>query len=271
MSTYEANAVVSAKTQITPDLMILRIQSLAGEIPAFKPGQFCVLGLPESASRIVYADKEEGIPDPNKWVRRAYSIASSSVERDYLEFYVSMVRSGALTPRLFNLNVGDRLYLGSKMTGMFTFDQVPKDKHIVMVATGTGVAPYMSMIRTFLKEEASRRFAIIQGARHSWDLGYYSELNQLATDHKNFLYMPVVSRGQGEATQWVRYSGHVQDVWKAPHIGQIWKFPPAPDNSHVFLCGNPAMVYDMARLCVEQGFVEHKPKAPGSLHVERYW
>ena len=67
-----------------------------------------------------------------------------------MEFYVALVTSGALTPRLFALNIGDRLWLGTKITGMFTFDQVPEDQNVVMIATGTGLAPYMSMLTTHL-------------------------------------------------------------------------------------------------------------------------
>ena len=108
--------------------------------------------------------------DANRMIRRAYSIASSSLARNYLEFYVALVRSGELTPRLFSLRVGDPIWLGRKITGMFTLDQVPADQNVVLVATGTGLAPYMSMIRTELTTSCRRRFAIIHGARHSGKL-----------------------------------------------------------------------------------------------------
>ena len=71
------------------------------------------------------SEPEEPPTDPAKLIRRAYSIASSSLAREYMEFYVALVTTGALTPRLFTLRIGDRIWLGPKVTGMFTFDQVP--------------------------------------------------------------------------------------------------------------------------------------------------
>ena len=80
--------------------------------------------------------------DPDRMIRRAYSIASESRADEYLEFYLTVVMSGELTPRLFNLKVRDRLYVGPKAVGVFTLDKAP-GKHILMIGTGTGLAHYM--------------------------------------------------------------------------------------------------------------------------------
>ena len=158
------NAVVALRTEISPWLIILRVVPDGWELPAFSPGQFAVLGLPGAAPRCAMSEPEEPASDPSKLIRRAYSVASSSATSEYMEFYVALVTSGALTPRLFALNIGDRVWLGTKITGMFTFDQVPEDQNVVMIATGTGLAPYMSMLTTHLTCGAPRRFAVLHGA-----------------------------------------------------------------------------------------------------------
>jgi ferredoxin/flavodoxin---NADP+ reductase len=204
-------------------------------------------------------------------IRRAYSIASSSLAREYLEFYVALVRSGELTPRLFMLGVGDRVWLGRKITGMFTLAQVPPEQNVVMVATGTGLAPYMSMIRTVLSADNPRRYAIIHGARHSWDLGYQAELTTLEHVCPRLAYLPIVSRPSEEPTPWTGKTGHCQDVWNDLAIDAIWGFHPHPANTHIFLCGNPAMIEQMSALIATEGFREHSRKSPGQVHWEKYW
>ena len=143
----ELNATVTQREQVSPDLIVLRVAP-RGPLFAFEPGQYGVLGLPGSAPRAPMSGKEDAPPAGDKLVRRAYSIASSSKAGEYLEFYIKLVRTGELTPRLFSLKVGDSVWLGPKPAGHFTLDTVPPDKDLVMVATGTGLAPYVSMIRT---------------------------------------------------------------------------------------------------------------------------
>ena len=154
MPQEELNAVVTQRLEVTPDLVILRVVPDGWELPTFEAGQFAVIGLSPDAPRTEYSDPVEDYEKPQRGlIRRAYSIASSSVATEYLEFYVTLVRSGALTPRLFALEIGDRLWLGPKITGMFTLQDVPPNKNVVMVATGTGLAPYMSMLRTYLRRK----------------------------------------------------------------------------------------------------------------------
>lgn len=266
------NAVVALRTEISPWLIILRVVPDGWQLPAFEPGQFAVLGLPGSAPRCAMSEPEDPPPaDPRKLIRRAYSVASSSLTREYMEFYVALVTSGALTPRLFALNIGDRVWLGTKITGMFTFDQVPEDQNVVMIATGTGLAPYMSMLTTHLTCGAPRRFAVLHGARHSWDLGYRSELLTLQHLCKNLSYHPVISRPQSEPVAWPGQVGYVQDLWKGGAIEQKWGFAPTPDNTHIFLCGSPQMIDDTVAMLQGEGYKEHTKKEAGQIHVERYW
>lgn len=265
------NAVVALRTEISPWLIILRVVPDGWELPAFAPGQFGVLGLPGAAPRSAMSEPEEPSSDPDRLIRRAYSIASSSVTREYVEFYVALVTSGALTPRLFALNIGDRVWLSPKITGMFTFDRVPEDQNVVMIATGTGLAPYMSMLTTHLVCGSPRRFAVLHGARHSWDLGYRSELLTLQHLCRNLSYFPVISRPQNEPAPWPGATGYVQDLWEAGVIEKAWGRRPTPADTHIFLCGSPGMIDGAVALLGSEGFKEHTKKETGQIHVERYW
>jgi ferredoxin--NADP+ reductase len=117
----------------------------------------------------------------------------------------------------------------------------------------------------------SRCFAVLHGARHSWDLGYRSQLMTLAHLCPNFTYIPTISRPQGEPVLWTGATGYVQDLWKSGALDKIWGFHPTPDNTHIFLCGAPAMIDETSATLAQEGFKEHSKKTPGEIHVERYW
>ena len=181
------------------------------------------------------------------------------------------MRSGALTPRLFALQIGDPLWLAPKFTGRFTLDEVPDDANVLLVSTGTGLAPYMSMVRTLAGLREDRQVAIIHGARHSWDLGYSDELTMLERLNGCFRYLPIVSRPEEEPTPWAGPSGYVQDIWEKGVVAEAWGFRPSPQHTHVLLCGNPGMIEAMEALIQAEGFVEHSRRSPGNYHVEKYW
>lgn len=271
MATVGLNAVVQQRIEVAPGLMVIRVVADGWELPEFIPGQFAVLGLPPESPRCDLADPDEEPPRPGVLIRRAYSIASSSVAREYLELYITLVRSGALTPRLFALEPGDRLWLGPKITGRFTLDEAPNDTNLALVATGTGLAPYMSMLRTLLPENGERRIAVLLGARHSWDLGYQSELMTMSRLSPSFTYLPVISRPAEEPVPWGGPAGYVQDLWREGHLERAWGFRPDPSSTRVFLCGNPTMIEDMVSILAVEGFQEHSRREPGQVFVERYW
>lgn len=269
-SKLELNAVVLQRQELTPQLSILRIATVGWPLPDFIPGQFAVLGLPGSAPRSRLANSEPHPAGPNKMIRRAYSVASSSMINEYMDFYIGLVTSGSLTPRLFALDVGDQLYLSPRIAGIFTLDQVPENKNVVLIATGTGLAPYMSMLTSELTCGSPRLYAVLHGAYHSWDLGYRSEL--LAMQHmcSNFTYKATIDRPEDEPVKWTGCVGWVQDLWKQGFVDEAWGFHPTPENTDIFLCGNPGMIDEMVELLFDEGYREHSPREPGEIHVERY-
>ncbi len=219
--------------------MILRVAADGWELTEFVAGQYTVLALPGAARRCPGADAERRRPAPARLIKRAYSVASSSRAREYLEFYITLVQSGALTPRIFALEAGERIWLSNKITGAFTLDSVPPEMNLVLMATGTGLAPYMSMIRSAVLEGGNRRIAVIHGARHSCDLGYRSELTWLSDEYRHFTYLrssAVLMRN--------RRPGRVRRVLPgcldSPPDRTPLGFTPTWKNTHVFCVETPA-------------------------------
>ncbi len=263
------NATVVGREEINPQLLIMRVRP-DGELFEFRPGQFGVLGLQGDAPRVEESAPEDVPAAPDKMIRRAYSIASASVERRYVEFFITLITSGALTPRLFALAHGGRVFLGPKATGVFTLDKVPPDKAVVLVATGTGLAPYVSMLRTLLVNDDRRRFVVLHGARYSWDLGYRGELESLARLRPNFTYIPSITRPDQDP-HFIGYTGRIQTLLEQGVLERESGVPLDPAKAEVFLCGNPEMIKIATVLLQEKGFAAKGGPAPATIHVEEYW
>ncbi len=271
MAIPKLNAVIQQKVEVAPGLSIVRISPVGWPLPDFKAGQFTVLGLPPESPRFQYSDPEEITPESEKLILRAYSIASSSLEKQYIEFYIRLVNSGSLTPRIFAMNIGDPIWMSPKITGMFTINEIPRDQNIIFFATGTGLAPYMSMLRSDLVCNENRKYAVMHGARNSWDLGYRSELLTVERLCHNFSYINVINQPQLEPMQWNGYTGRVEDLWKNKIIHEKWKIDISPENTHIFLCGHPNMISTMIDALGNENFKEHKRNSPGTIHLEKYW
>lgn len=254
------NATLVEKKSITPELIVIKVKP-DFDIPDFEPGQYVTLGLPEIKSEeSLSAPAQESAKE--KFIKRAYSIASAPHEKEFLEFYIALVYGGALTPRLNDLNIGDRVSVGPKIVGHFTLHDVPAEKNLWFFSTGTGLAPFISMLR---KDGLSKRwnsFGVIHGVRKHAELGYKDELLAFQNKGVPLTYLPYVSRD--DETDGIK-KGYVQDCIKSKIISL------SPDQDHVFLCGNPAMIEDMTTLLGAQGYTVHSKKNPGSLHVEKYW
>lgn len=256
------NATLVKRIDITPELAIFRVRPDKG-VDSFAPGQYVALGLPGSSPRPsdFPAEVEEHAPD--KIIKRAYSVGSSPAEKEYLEFYIAIVQTGALTSRLAPLKEGDRLFAAPKIIGTFTLHDVPPERNLVLVSTGTGLAPFMSMIRTPETWTPNRKVSIIHGVRYSKDLAYRDEIFALQETQPNLSYHAFVSREDAQPGFFNK--GYVQTLFTDGTLNV------KPDQDHVFLCGNPAMVDDVEKLLTGQGYIVHSKKTPGSLHLEKYW
>ncbi|MGA1191100.1 MAG: ferredoxin--NADP reductase [Bdellovibrionota bacterium] len=271
VDTSQLNATVTENRCLSPGLFLLRVLP-DDPIPDFTPGQYVALGLP---CIDIAARREAGTDEKNKQkeiegnsrltlVKRAYSIASSPSDKKGLEFYVARVNEGELSPNLTNLNIGDRLFVQKKYVGTFTTCDVPDDKNLVFIATGTGIAPFISMLRAPGLLRRFGRITILHGVRYVQDLAYRDEITELIESGVYDLgYYATVSREEGSQEN-VR-KGYIQSLLE----DQIVPIEHAVD--HIFLCGNPGMIKAVVDLLSLQGFREHTRKSPGNLHLENYW
>lgn len=256
------NATVVKRQNVTDELIIIQVE-LDGGVPEFSAGQYLALGLFGSAPRPAHFPPETEEQRPDKIIKRAYSIGSSPETRNIVEFYIAIVPEGALTSRLALIKEGDRIFAAPKITGTFVASHLPANENLILVSTGTGLAPYMAMVRTPSTWTEGRSITIIHGVRYSKDLAYAEELRALEKQRSNFRYIPIVSRADPE---WSGARGHIQSLFDSETLTAD------PQRDNVFLCGNPAMVNDMEARLVTAGYSVHGKKNPaGRLHLEKYW
>jgi ferredoxin--NADP+ reductase len=267
------NATILERFDLTQAQTIVRVRPDSGVVPEFVAGQFIKLGLPRSDPEEVQGRPRREGAGP-RLIRRAYSIASSSRERAYLEFLLVLVEVGKLTPKIWNIEAGGRIWMEDKVAGRFTLDAVPPGKDVVMVATGTGIAPFISMLRTYADQPPWRRAVVINGVRYAADLAYRDELEILARQNARVTYIPIVSRepeSRGAGGGWTGLRGRVQQVLEPRAYESLVGAPLAPHDCHVMLCGNPEMIVSVQRLLEAGGFHTHSTAQPGNIHFERYW
>lgn len=267
----ELNAVITRRIDIAPGIWIIYVTPDGWSLRQFEAGQYTTLGLPGYFPRCDGKEDNPPLKDEQQLIRRQYSIASSPDERNHLEFYMVLVEEGGLSPRLFKLHEEERLWLSKRIAGTFVLSRAPDDANLVFIATGTGISPYMSMLRTTLGPNHGRRIALMHGVRHSTDLGYEEELRSMERLYRHFLYIPTISRPTDEPVSWKGATGYVQDIWRSGEIARAWDFEPTPENTHIYICGRPAMIDDSIEMLTAEGFTEHTRRRPGQIHTERYW
>ena len=227
MATELAKAEIVEKTNLTDDLMILRIKP---EIPfSFKPGQYCTIGI-------------DGIERP-------YSIVSSPHEES-IELFLELVLHGELTPKLWHLKVRDVVSIRPRAKGVFTFDE--RYPNHFMVATVTGIAPLISMIRNYLRQGlSSHTFYVLDGASYKDELAYKDELERLSREHKNIIYIPTVSRPEEERNKgWEGEEGRVNSLVEE----YLEKFSLDPASTLVYACGHPGMIEEVKQIALGKGY-----------------
>jgi ferredoxin--NADP+ reductase len=295
------NAVVARLVKANPDLMMVRVRP-DFPLPRHKPGQYTVLGLGNWEPRFPGAQEEALAPgDETKLARRSYSISCPVLDdrgelldgrADWLEFYVVLVRetegprAPALTPRLFLLREGDRLFLGEKITGGFTLDPVKPDDTVVFLATGTGEAPHNYMLWELLRRGHAGRILSACCVRYRKDLGYRETHEALMRRWPNYTYLSLTTREADNAGR----KQYIQDLITSGQLEDALGRPLDPARAHVFLCGNPKMigvpekdratgarVYPQPPGVIEalekRGFRADQAnvKFKGNIHFEEYW
>jgi ferredoxin--NADP+ reductase len=261
------NSTVIAKILINPDLMILRVKTDEPR-DMFEAGQFTALGLLASEPRSQNSVMLPEVLREGMIIKRPYSIASANHETQNFEFYISHVKSGQLTPRLFNLSQGSRLWVDNKIWGVFKLNETPKDMNIVMIATGTGLAPYISFLRSHIKDNQGIKLVVIHGASYPWDLGYYGELKLMDSLFSNFYYYPTLLEAQPE--NWTGLTGMIEEHLANGLLEKESGVEVNPEKTHFFLCGNPKMVESVSSYLERFGYTKHTRKNPGAMHIEEY-
>jgi len=289
------NATLTNFKLITPYLAIFHIKP-DFPIPEFKAGQFATLGLGSWEKRVSGAQEELKIKE-NFLGRRAYSISTPIFSEDgniadpanlpYLEFYVTLVLDGKdeehapyLTPRLFNLEIGDRLSIVPKISGHYVLEDIHKEDILVFLATGTGQAPHNSMACELLRQGHKGKIILVECNRSSDMFGYSEKLQALEENFSNVHYKRLMTR-EGENPM------RIQPYIENGLLEKEFDLTIDRKNTKVFLCGNPAMIgipkFEGEYPTFEQkgGVVEllvnkyhmkiHHGHSPGEIYYEKYW
>ena len=242
------DATVTEKRVWTDGLFTLTMK--APDVVEFEPGQFLHLALGDEENR----------------VNRPYSVASP--HGDTIEFFIVRVDDGALTPRLWALEVGDTLQVSQKAAGRFSLKHTPEAKHLWLIGTGTGLAPYIAMLRSEQAWDVYEKIVVVHGVRYAADLAYTEELQALAESKTGrFSLIQALTREESEGTLKGRIPALLEDGSLEKAAGCTMQH----DNSSVLLCGNPAMLDDMESKLGERDMKRHRSKAPGQIVLERYW
>ncbi|MBK7642364.1 MAG: ferredoxin--NADP reductase [Planctomycetes bacterium] len=261
----ELNATVLARELVSETVFLLRVKPDESDPPRFLPGQFVQAGVP-----IQTLAKDGSGVMRLRLQKRSYSLASAPGDPKGYELCLALVDQGRLTPALHKLEAGARLYLDTRPLGRFTLEGLPPERDLVLVATGTGVAPYVAMRRAYAGKSRWRRMVIVHGVRQVADLVYRKELEEAARKDPAFVYLPIVSREKDPA-RWSGLAGRVHQMLEAKRMKELAQLEFTPKSASVLLCGNPAMIDEARTLLESRGFALDTPERIGGLRFERYW
>ena len=239
---YPYNGRLSRWEEVAEGLAIVGVEALETPFP-FEPGQYATLGL---------------LPPEGKLIQRPMSISSSADDLSEYEFFIRLVDRGGFTPLLWERKVGDPINIkGPK--GKFLLQ--PDGKRCLFVASGTGLAPFISMIETCRGRNQPRDIVLLHGVSYEYDLAWRERLTELEQDGGFPLrYVGTISR-PGEAPTWTGPTGRVEAIVES----QLDEHGLTPDTATIYVCGNPDMITAVEELAASRGF------PPEQVRKELYW
>jgi ferredoxin--NADP+ reductase len=224
----------------------------------FIPGQFARLGVLKEDNAIVW---------------RPYSIVSAEYDEE-LEFYSIVVPDGEFTQRLKNLKMNDEIYVDKTNYGLLTTDRFENGKHLWFLSTGTGLAPFISILYDFHIWEQYEKIILVHCAREQEELVYQDLINSFFTHEyyadmvkDKLIYVKILTRDHEGADLY----GRITELLKNNQLEQYVGVPINVDDSRIMICGNPEMVDDTRKLLAERGLTISRRAKPGNLAVENYW
>lgn len=223
----------------------------------FVPGQFARLGVEKADGSVVW---------------RPYSMVSANYD-EYLEFYSIVVPDGEFTQRLAELRVGDRVLVDKTVFGFLTTDRFEAGRDLWLLSTGTGLAPFISILYDLSTWEGYERIVLVHSVRYGEELAY-AELIESFKNHEYFreqahklVYRQLITREQVPGTLY----GRITTLLENGELEQSVGFPLDLERARVMICGNPEMVEDTRQLLLARGLTMTRVRKPGNIAVENYW
>ncbi|NRD72589.1 ferredoxin--NADP reductase [Shewanella sp. VB17] len=204
----------------------------------------------------------------DKRIARAYSIVNAP-NSDFIEVLAVSVLDGLLSPNLQKLKVGECIQVSAKAAGFMTLEEVPpQGKDLWLLATGTAVGPFISILETVEPWDRFEHVVLVYGVREAKDLAYKNKLLQLEKKYPNqFKLLFSVTREPYPNALTSRISTALESGEIERHLG----LNITAENSQVMLCGNPEMIKDANRILLEKGLSKNLRRAPGQITIEKYW
>ena len=182
-----------------------------------------------------------------------------------LEFYGIVVPEGLLSPKLAALKAGDRLLVASNPAGFLVLSEVPESETLWLLSTGTGIAPFLSILRTETPWRRFRNVVLVHAVRHARELVYREMIQEISKEH-SLRYVTFVSREAASGSLAGRIPAAMRDGRLEAAAGLALE-----QRSHVMLCGNPDMLKDGQAALAERGLRKHRRRNPGHITVESFW
>lgn len=208
-----------------------------------------------------------GVADNDEVLARPYSLVNSPGE-PYLEVYLNIVEEGPLSPRLFELQTGDKVFVSDNPSGFLTLGEIPDCRHLWMVATGTGIGPFLAILKSELVWQRFERVILCYSVSMAIELAYQDLIQQLLARHgEKFIYVPIVTREAHAGALGARVTTLMQDGTLEKQTGLSIN----GDDSHVMMCGSSEMIKDVSEELISRGMKKHRRRSPGHYTTEKYY